>query len=37
MTIGTNTSPLVGKVKGSKVTARLVKDRLDRSSSATCR
>ncbi|GAB2638921.1 translational GTPase TypA [Nocardioides ginkgobilobae] len=29
MTIGTNTSPLVGKVKGSKVTARLVKDRLD--------
>jgi GTP-binding protein len=30
MTIGTNTSPLVGRVKGSKVTARLVKDRLDR-------
>ncbi|MFI6574510.1 translational GTPase TypA [Nocardiopsis sp. NPDC050513] len=30
MTIGTNTSPLVGKVKGAKVTARLVKDRLDR-------
>jgi GTP-binding protein len=30
MTIGTNTSPLVGKVKGSKVTSRLVKDRLDR-------
>ncbi|TDQ52011.1 translational GTPase TypA [Actinorugispora endophytica] len=30
MTIGTNTSPLVGKAKGSKVTARLVKDRLDR-------
>src|SRR4051795_6365283 len=29
MTIGTNTSPLVGKAKGSKVTARLVKDRLD--------
>ena len=29
MTIGTNTSPLVGRVKGSKVTARLVKDRLD--------
>ena len=29
MTIGTNTSPLAGKVKGSKVTARLVKDRLD--------
>jgi len=30
MTIGTNTSPLAGQVKGSKVTARLVKDRLDR-------
>ena len=30
MTIGTNTSPLAGKVKGAKVTARLVKDRLDR-------
>ncbi len=29
MTIGTNTSPLVGKVKGAKVTARMVKDRLD--------
>jgi GTP-binding protein len=29
MTIGTNTSPLVGQVKGGKVTARLVKDRLD--------
>ena len=29
MTIGTNTSPLVGRVKGTKVTARLVKDRLD--------
>lgn len=29
MTIGTNTSPLVGRVKGSKVTARMVKDRLD--------
>jgi GTP-binding protein len=29
MTIGTNTSPLVGKVKGGKVTARMVKDRLD--------
>ena len=29
MTIGTNTSPLVGRVKGHKVTARLVKDRLD--------
>lgn len=31
MTIGTNTSPLVGKGgKGHKVTARQVKDRLDR-------
>ncbi|WP_143590821.1 translational GTPase TypA [Thermoactinospora rubra] len=30
MVIGTNTSPLVGRVKGSKVTARMVKDRLDR-------
>jgi len=30
MTIGTNTAPLAGRVKGSKVTARLVKDRLDR-------
>jgi GTP-binding protein len=30
MTIGTNTSPLAGRDKGSKVTARLVKDRLDR-------
>ncbi len=30
MTIGTNTGPLVGKVKGSKVTARMVKDRLDK-------
>ncbi len=30
MTIGTNSSPLAGKVKGAKVTARLVKDRLDR-------
>src|SRR3954469_23250578 len=29
MTIGTNPSPLVGREKGSKVTARLVKDRLD--------
>lgn len=29
MTIGTNTSPMVGKVKGAKVTARMVKDRLD--------
>jgi GTP-binding protein len=30
MTIGINTSPLAGRVKGGKVTARLVKDRLDR-------
>ncbi|MFE1169509.1 translational GTPase TypA [Nocardiopsis sp. NPDC058789] len=30
MTIGTNNSPLVGKVKGAKVTARLVKDRLEK-------
>ena len=30
MTIGTNTSPLSGRIKGSKVTARLVKDRLDK-------
>jgi GTP-binding protein len=30
MTIGTNTSPLVGRTKGGKVTARLVKDRLER-------
>ena len=30
MTIGTNTSPLAGRVKNSKVTARLVKDRLDK-------
>jgi GTP-binding protein len=30
MTIGTNTSPLAGKVKGHKLTARLVKERLDR-------
>jgi len=30
MTIGTNTSPLAGRVKGAKITARLVKDRLDR-------
>jgi GTP-binding protein len=30
MTIGTNTSPLVGKSKGSKVTARMVKDRLEK-------
>jgi GTP-binding protein len=30
MTIGTNTSPMVGRVKGGKVTARMVKDRLDK-------
>jgi GTP-binding protein len=30
MTIGANSSPLAGRVKGSKVTSRLVKDRLDR-------
>ena len=30
MTIGTNTSPLAGYVKGHKLTARMVKDRLDR-------
>ncbi|GAA2027050.1 translational GTPase TypA [Pseudokineococcus marinus] len=31
MTIGTNTSPLAGRgAKGAKLTARLVKDRLDR-------
>src|SRR4051812_6301539 len=30
MTLGTNTSPMVGKVKGAKVTARMVKDRLDK-------
>jgi GTP-binding protein len=30
MTIGTNNSPLAGRDKGTKVTARLVKDRLDR-------
>ncbi len=30
MTIGVNTSPLVGQEKGTKVTARMVKDRLDR-------
>ncbi|WP_371783449.1 translational GTPase TypA [Streptosporangium subroseum] len=30
MTVGTNTSPLVGRVKGSKVTARMVKDRLEK-------
>jgi GTP-binding protein len=30
MTIGTNTAPLAGRVAGSKVTARMVKERLDR-------
>ena len=30
MTIGINTSPLAGRVKGAKLTARQVKDRLDR-------
>ena len=30
MTIGINTSPMAGRVKGAKVTARQVKDRLDR-------
>jgi GTP-binding protein len=30
MTIGTNTSPMAGRARGAKVTARLVKDRLDR-------
>ena len=30
VTIGTNTSPLAGRTKGTKLTARLVKDRLDR-------
>jgi GTP-binding protein len=30
MTIGTNSSPIIGKVKGHKLTARMVKDRLDR-------
>ncbi|MDN5559045.1 MAG: translational GTPase TypA [Ruaniaceae bacterium] len=30
MTIGINTSPLAGRVKGAKVTARQVKDRLER-------
>ncbi|HEX5524618.1 MAG TPA: EF-Tu/IF-2/RF-3 family GTPase, partial [Pedococcus sp.] len=30
MTIGTNTGPMVGRVRGSKVTARMVKDRLDK-------
>ncbi len=30
VTIGINTSPLAGRVKGAKVTARQVKDRLDK-------
>jgi GTP-binding protein TypA/BipA len=30
MTVGINTSPLAGRVRGHKVTARLVKDRLDK-------
>ncbi len=30
MTIGINTSPIAGRVKGHKVTARQVKDRLDK-------
>jgi GTP-binding protein len=30
MTVGVNTSPLVGQAKGTRVTARMVKDRLDR-------
>ncbi|MGI8676387.1 MAG: translational GTPase TypA [Nocardioidaceae bacterium] len=30
MTMGINTSPIAGRAKGSKVTARMVKDRLDR-------
>jgi GTP-binding protein len=30
MTIGVNNSPLAGRIKSTKVTARLVKDRLDR-------
>jgi GTP-binding protein len=30
MTIGTNTSPMAGRVKSHKVTARLVRERLDR-------
>jgi GTP-binding protein len=30
MTIGTNQSPMVGRIKGAKVTARMVKDRLDK-------
>ncbi|MGZ4760630.1 MAG: translational GTPase TypA [Acidimicrobiales bacterium] len=30
MTIGANNSPMAGRTKGTKITARLVKDRLDR-------
>lgn len=30
MTVGINTSPIAGRVKGAKVTARQIKDRLDR-------
>jgi GTP-binding protein len=30
MTIGANSSPMAGRAKGTKVTARLVKERLDR-------
>src|SRR5699024_8927384 len=30
MTIGINTSPMVGRAKGTRITARLVKERLDR-------
>ena len=30
VTVGVNTSPLAGREKGTKLTARLVKDRLDR-------
>ena len=30
MTVGINTSPMAGRVKGAKVTARQIKDRLDR-------
>ncbi len=30
MTIGINTSPMAGRVKGAKLTARALKDRLDR-------
>jgi GTP-binding protein len=30
VTVGVNTSPLAGRAKGTKITARLVRDRLDR-------